>query len=98
MIEEHWWWIDYLENELEPGLERDLQLLLEHSQEDRDSFNNFCLLRQWVRESDPVLAWPLETRLARVRTNVMNAIEGLEFEPEHESAVQPVRSTNSLRI
>lgn len=75
-----WWWIDYLENELEPVLERDLGLLLEVSEEDRDSFENFRLLKQWVRESDPVGDWPVEERCARMRKNVMNAIEAEEME------------------
>ena len=89
-----WWWIDYLENEFEPGLEADLQLLLEHSQEDRDSFDNFCLLRKWVKESDPVGEWPLEDRLKRVRASVMSAIESCEMEP---LKVYSAASTNALR-
>lgn len=74
-----WWWIDYLENELDASLENDLQLLLEHSAEDRDSFENFRLLKQWVRESDPLTlkegqSADLETRLRRVHSNVMTAV------------------------
>ncbi len=55
-----WWWIDYLENEMDPSLDKDLQILLEHSQEDRDAFENFRLLKEWLRESDPVAHWPIE--------------------------------------
>ena len=75
-----WWWIDYLENELELSLERDLEMLLQHSQEDRDSFENFRLLKQWVKESDPVAAWPLEERAERMRKNVMAAIADAEMD------------------
>lgn len=92
--ETEWWWIDFLENEFEPTLEQDLELLLTHSQEDRDSFENFRLLKQWLRASDPVGAWPLEDRLERVRTNVMNAIAKVEIEPTVD---QFDRSTNDLR-
>ncbi len=92
MIEEEWWWIDYLENEFEPGLEKDLQFLLENSEEDRESFENFRLLRHWVMESDPVSGWPLEDRLRRVHKNVMTAIEQIELEPQS----QVFRSINSL--
>jgi hypothetical protein len=80
--ETEWWWIDYLESELEQGLEKDLELLLEHSQEDRDSFENFRLLRQWVRESDPIANWPLEDRMTRMRAGVMKAIQTLSPEPK----------------
>lgn len=83
--ETEWWWIDYLENELEPGLEKDLELLLEHSQEDRDSFENFRLLRQWVRESDPIASWPLEDRMTRMRAGVMKAIQDMKPEPKSKS-------------
>lgn len=75
-----WWWIDYLENELDSVLEKDLEMLLQHSQEDRDSFENFRLLKQWVRESDPIAGWPVEDRMVRIRANVMAAIFDLETE------------------
>jgi hypothetical protein len=79
-----WWWIDYLENELDAVLEKDLETLLQHSQEDRDSFENFRLLRQWLRDSDPVAGWPVEERAARMRANVMAAIQDLTIEPAAE--------------
>lgn len=91
--EPEWWWIDYLENELDSTLERDLELLLEHSQEDRDSFENFRLLKQWVRESDPVAQWPLEDRLERLRSNVMSAIQNEDLETK---PAKSQRATNSL--
>lgn len=75
-----WWWIDYLENEFDPALEKDLETLLQHSQEDRDSFENFRLLKQWVRESDPIAGWPLEARTEKVRANIMAAIADIEIE------------------
>ncbi len=68
------WGIDYLENELDAALENDLQTLLQHSQEDRDSFENFRLLKQWLKESDPVADWPVEERAENMRKNVMAAI------------------------
>ena len=76
-----WWWIDYLEDELEASLEKDLAMLLEHSQEDRDSFESFRLVRQWVRESDPLANFAMDESSARVRKRVMAAIEDLEIEP-----------------
>lgn len=75
-----WWWIDYLENELDTVLEKDLELLLHHSQEDRDSFENFRLLKQWIKECDPVADWPVETRAEKMRANVMAAIANVEMD------------------
>ena len=94
MEDSEWWWIDYLENELDPGLENDLQTLLQNSQEDRDSFENFRLLKQWVGESDPVGDWPITERLRRVRANVMAAIADVEIEPARPK-VQRALETNS---
>ena len=75
-----WWWIDYLENELDAVLEKDLELLLHHSQEDRDSFENFRLLKQWIKESDPVGDWPVEARTDKMRASVMAAIANVEMD------------------
>lgn len=69
-----WWWIDYLENEFDASLEADLQMLLEHSQEDRNHFENFRILRQWLKESDPAFDWPVEARAPVVCQRVMQAI------------------------
>ncbi len=76
-----WWWIDYLENEFDAVMEKDLETLLQYSQEDRDSFENFRLLKQWLGESDPIAAWPLEERTKRMRASVMAAIADAEIEP-----------------
>jgi hypothetical protein len=70
-----WWWIEYLENEMEPGMEKDLELLLQHSEEDRTSFEHIRLLREWLGGCDPVRDWPLEDRLTRMRRKVMREIE-----------------------
>lgn len=69
-----WWWIDYLEDLLGPDLEKDLQTLLENSEEDRDTFESIRLLREWLAACDPVRDWPIETRLTRVESRVMAAI------------------------
>jgi hypothetical protein len=73
--EEDWWWIDFLENELDPMLDKDLQMLLENSSEDRQSFETFRLLKQWLSESDPIKGWPVEDRLPRMRARVMSVVE-----------------------
>ncbi len=74
-LSDDWWWIDFLEDELDPMLDNDLVMLLEHSGEDRESFESFRLLKQWLKESDPIEGWPIEARLERMRNNIMLAIE-----------------------
>jgi hypothetical protein len=81
-----WWWIDYLEDEFDPGVEAELQLLLEHSQEDRNRFENFRILRKWIKDSDPADELCQESRLARLRQNVMAAVAASPAAGEAESA------------
>ena len=83
-LSDDWWWIDFLEDELDPMLDNDLVMLLEHSGEDRESFESFRLLKQWLKESDPIEGWPIEARLKRMRDNIMLAIE------ETPAEVRPV--------
>lgn len=82
--EDEWWWIDFIENELDPMLDRDLQTLLEQSQEDRDTFETFRLLKYWLKDSDPIAGWPIEERLERMRARVMQAVNAPESEPKRE--------------
>ncbi|MGZ3722947.1 MAG: hypothetical protein ACXVA9_08465 [Bdellovibrionales bacterium] len=70
-----WWWVEYLENEMDPVIEKDLELLLQHSEEDRVSFEHIRLVREWLGSCDPIKDWPLEDRLTRMRRKVMRAIE-----------------------
>lgn len=87
-----WWWIDFLEDELDPALNRDLELLLEHSEEDRTCFENFRLLKQWARESDPAGDYDVDARLDRMRTGVMEAVR-------REAAARPaVRDARVLSL
>ena len=95
-----WWWIDYLEDEMDQGLEKDLELLLHHSQEDRESFERFRILREWLRSADPVAHWPLEEgRLARMRQNVMAAISELPTPDAGGNYLETAKvDTKSLRV
>lgn len=61
--EGEWWWLEELEEKPQPP--RPWKT---------DSLEKFRLLKQWVRDCDPVGGWPLESRLERVRKNVMQAI------------------------
>lgn len=76
--ETEWWWIDYLEDEMDPALDQDLETLLEYSPEDRKVFEKFRLIKKWLKESDPVAHWPIEDRLNNMRHRVMQAIEAQE--------------------
>lgn len=71
---EDWWWIDFIENELDPILDKDLELLLEHSSEDRETFESFRLLKHWLKNSDPALGQPVEGRLDRTRARIMEEV------------------------
>ncbi|HAG90331.1 MAG TPA: hypothetical protein DCL41_00575 [Bdellovibrionales bacterium] len=48
-----WWWIDYLEGELDPTTEPDIEFLLEKSATDQKNFESWKLLKTWVKEVDP---------------------------------------------
>ncbi len=89
--ETEWWWIDFLENEISLELERDLQALLEHSDEDRKIFENFRLLKEWLAESDPVGNWPLEPRLERLCAKIMAVVK------DEEGQFLATPETKSLR-
>ena len=94
-----WWWIDYLENEMDQALEKDLELLLECSQEDRDSFEHFRLLTEWLRDSDPAKEFPIEEKLHPMRKRVMSMISGLEIEnPQEDYLTAPKVPTKSLSV
>ena len=47
-------WLDYLENEVEPSLREDVELLLEHSAEDKKRLNDWKLLKSSLRRADPL--------------------------------------------
>ncbi len=76
--ENEWWWIDYLEDEFDPSLNQDLEKLLGCSQEDRDVFESFRALRQWLRRSDPASSLlelnEIKTAGPSMRDKVMNEL------------------------
>jgi hypothetical protein len=72
-----WWWIDYMENELDPTTHPDIEFLLEKSPADREEFEAWRLLKSWVREVDPVkketVSW--ETKeLEKLREKTLRAL------------------------
>jgi hypothetical protein len=60
------WWLNVLSWEKDPVTGRRLRPL---------PVAKLKVLREWLRDSDPVAGWPIEERCARVRRNVMAAIE-----------------------
>lgn len=54
MSGEDWWWIDYIEGELDPTTHPDVEFLLEKSKADREEFESWRQLKAWVKEVDPV--------------------------------------------
>lgn len=75
-----WWWIDFLENDLDPSTLPDIEYLLTHSESDQAEFERWRSLRQWVRESDPVSRnkelWSA-SELSAQKNKIMSAV----FEP-----------------
>ncbi len=101
-VDEHitdWWWIDYLENEMDLGLEKDLELLLQCSQEDRDSFEQFRLVREWVRAAEPaVSSAKFDESLKRMRQGVMHALDKLGVPGNRPSYSGGKDDTNALSV
>ena len=97
--ESEWWWIDYLEDEFPKELEEDLERLLQNSAEDRDRFEKFRLLKQWVKGSDLVteVESELEKRLPALRQKIMAEVTKAEVEARSEAELEWVQRTNSLR-
>lgn len=85
LTDESWWWIDYLEDELDPSLDRDLQLLLEVSEEDRQAFEKFRLLREWVRESDQASDFNIDDKLAGLTLKVMQEVNRTQVPEDTKS-------------
>lgn len=50
--ESNWWWIDFMEGELDPSTHPDIEFLLEKSPEDREEYESWRLLRTWIKEVD----------------------------------------------
>jgi hypothetical protein len=78
MKETDWWWIDYMEDELDPTTEPDLAYLLENSQTDRDEFESWRLLKSWVKEVDPAKSkeelWSAD-QLSELKKKTLKALE-----------------------
>lgn len=71
------WWIDYLENEMEPAMRADLDKLLAKSGKDQASLEALASLRQWVADSDPVEELWREKKMASLRLKIDQAIDRL---------------------
>lgn len=84
-----WWWIDYLEGEMDAQIEEDLLLLLDHSEKDREAFDSFRLIREWVRDSDPArsLEWS-SSELDRGRRQIMSQIQGLDTQESFDETLK----------
>ena len=82
MTETEWWWIDYLENDLDPTTAADIEYLLNNSESDQDEFERWRLLRMWVQESDPAIrggeSWRSEELVAH-KNRIMDAVNALEI-------------------
>jgi len=72
-----WWWIDYMEGELEPTTLPDIEFLLEKSPADRQNFESWQLLKSWVKEVDEAspseCLWS-EAELSQLKLKTMSSL------------------------
>lgn len=90
-----WWWIDYMEGELDPTTLPDVEFLLEKSSSDRKNFESWQLLKSWVKEVDessPAGELWSDSELSELKAKTLRAV--------HPSKVQSSRESGevSLRV
>ncbi len=82
------WWIEFMEGEVSPSLERDLKFLLCHSQEDRQRLNEYKELRSEIEASDDSYLPENGYYYQNQHDSIMAAIENIEMDepraPIHE--------------
>lgn len=69
------WWLEHLEEELEPNLREDLELLLMSSKEDRRVFESLERTRRLVKESDDVALPESGLYYQDLHDRIMSAID-----------------------
>lgn len=76
MKNDDWWWIDYIEGELEPTTVPDVEFLLDKSKSDREEHETWCLLKSWVKEVDPIGKKEIWSKsdLAELKDEVMKGL------------------------
>lgn len=80
MKEGNWWWIDYMEGELDPTTHPDIEFLLEKSPVDREEFESWRTLKTWVKEVDPAgheVSWSAG-QLSDLKEKILKETEELE--------------------
>lgn len=51
-VEGEWWWIDYLEDEVEPDWRKDLEQVLQNSSHAQKTLETFKALKAWVKSTE----------------------------------------------
>lgn len=79
------WWLEYLEGEFEPSMQKDLQLLLENSPFDRKRLRQLESARRLIKDADEV-ALPEDGRVySRLHDRIMACIEEIGSDDENET-------------
>jgi hypothetical protein len=68
------WWVEFLENEIEPSLRQDMEKLLRKSRRHQASLESLAQLRQWVEDSDPVEDLWDEEKVRKAQAKLLKAI------------------------
>jgi hypothetical protein len=87
--ESEWYWVDFMEDDIDESLKEDLSLILEHSKAKKDILTDFRAIREIVAASD-LQVDENPGRFSRIQNNVMSRIQQLDMEPSF--AVGPFRS------
>lgn len=69
------WWVEFLENEIEPSLRQDMEKLLRKSKRHQASLESLAHLRQWVEDSDPVADLWDEDKMKKAQAKLMKVID-----------------------
>lgn len=76
------WWIEFMEDEVEPSLRLGMEKMLRESNEDHNRLENMARLRQWIKESDPSEdLWRSEVnknRLNSLQEKIMSKIAAID--------------------
>ena len=86
------WWVEYLENEVDPSLKQDMEKLLEKSGRDRGSVETLAALRQWVAESDPAEELWREDKIKPLQGKILAAIAKLPVAPKAQPRKRAART------
>jgi hypothetical protein len=88
------WWIEFLESELDPNLQKDMEILLANSAGDGRTLEELALTREFVKAMDDIILPEDGRYYDRLHSKVMEAVTRLDevkdgFDEVSEVALRP---------